>query len=303
MASLRMRIASAAVRLLFRRRGWGRDGRAVAERARRLFGAPRWQQRLCARGLGVERVDRDGVRGEWLTPPRAIGHLLYVHGGGYVSCTPQGHRPITAGLARRGPYRVFSADYRLAPEHRFPAALDDVETVYRWLLGQGADPRGLAVAGDSAAGGLVLSLLVRLRDAGTPLPACAVCLSPWADLTGSGASVRANDGRCAMFRPENMTEFASIYMGGHPADDAEASPLFAQLHGLPPILLQVGAEELLLDDARGVHRAIQAAGGTSEVQLYAGCFHGWHMCDGFIPESGEALDRIADFLRRHVAHG
>jgi len=303
MASVRMRAASAVVALLFRRRSWGAHERAVARRARRLFGAPRWQQWLAARGLAVQPVAASGVRGEWLIPPAPRGVVFYIHGGGYAACTPQGHRPITAGLARRGPFRVFAPDYRLAPEHRYPAALDDVEASYRWLLEQQADPRTVAVVGDSAGGGLVLSLLARLRDSGAPLPACAACLSPWTDLTGSGASVRGNDGRCAMFRPENMDEFAAIYLAGHAATDPAASPLFACMSGLPPILLQVGTGELLLDDARRTHDAIRAAGGESELQLYEGCFHGWHICDGVIPESTAALDSVAEFVRKHTAVG
>jgi epsilon-lactone hydrolase len=299
--SLRARVATTLVRLVFRRRSWGRDERAVAARARRLFGAPRLQQWLCARGLAVESIATASFRGEWLIPRSPVGTVFYLHGGGFTASTPGGHRPITTGLARRGPFRVLAPDYRLAPEHRFPAALEDVLTAYRWLLDSGVEPSRLAVAGDSAGGGLALSLLVSARDAGLPLPACAALLSPWTDLTGSGPSVRGNDGRCAMFRPENIAEFAAMYLADGAAEGPGASPLFARLHGLPPLLLQVASDELLLDDARRVQQAVRSAGGEAELELFEGVFHGWHMTDGLLPEATRALDRVAGFFREQLS--
>jgi acetyl esterase/lipase len=299
---------SAGVRWLVRRKRWGADERAVARRARRLFGAPTPFTWLRTRGLDVRPVNErssDGhlVRGEWIEPVRAKkddgdGVIFYIHGGGYVSCSAATHRPITAALARLARRRVFSLDYRLAPEHRYPAALDDAVAAYNWLrTHEGISPRAIAFAGDSAGGGLVLASLLRLRDAGVPLPACAVCFSPWTDLAGTGESQRLNDGRCAMFRTENNDEFAPAYLGDASPRDPYASPAYADLAGLPPLLLQVGSTELLLDDARRVHRKIQAANGTSRLEIYEDVAHCWQMLDGFVPEARAALQQAAAFIR------
>jgi monoterpene epsilon-lactone hydrolase len=302
MSSWQVKCFSAGVRLLIRRRKWGKDEHAVARRARRLFGAPPIYQWLRTRGLQLTPVSRAGVRGEWVAPKEFDKNaVLYLHGGGYVSCSPATHRPITAALARLTGSRVFGLDYRVAPEHRFPAALDDVVAAYQWLLEQGLRADSISVAGDSAGGGLTLSLLLRAKDAGLPLPACAVCFSPWTDLAGTGASVRLNDGRCAMFRPENVTEFADVYLGRRSPFDAHASPAHADLSGLPPLLLQVGSTELLLDDTRLVHDKIQKAKGISRVEIYDDVFHCWQMLDGVVPEARVALKRAAEFIRSHVS--
>ena len=293
--------------MLVRRRRWGKDEQAVARRARRLFGTPLPLQWLRTRGLNVRPVnDSNGgegvVRGEWIEPERADDDavIFYIHGGGYVSCSAATHRPITASLARLARRRVFSLDYRLAPEHRYPAALDDAVAAYEWLLAHACvAPNAISFAGDSAGGGLVLACLLRLRDAGLPLPACAVCFSPWTDLAGTGESQHFNDGRCAMFRTENNHEFALAYLGDASPRDPYASPAYADLAGLPPLLLQVGSTELLLDDARRVHQKIQAAGGRSRLEVYEDVAHCWQMLDGFVPEARAALRQAASFIREH----
>jgi epsilon-lactone hydrolase len=242
------------------------------------------------------------VRGEWVIPKEFDNNVvLYLHGGGYVSCSPATHRPITAALARLTGSRVFSLDYRVAPEHRFPAALDDAMAAYQWLLEQGLTASAISVAGDSAGGGLVLGLLLQARDTGLPLPACGVCFSPWTDLAGTGASIRFNDGRCAMFHTENIAEFAAAYLGGHSPYESYASPVHADLRGLPPLLLQVGSTELLLDDTRLVHDKIQKAKGVSRMEIYEDVFHCWQMLDGIVPEARTALRQAAAFIRSHVA--
>jgi acetyl esterase/lipase len=223
-----------------------------------------------------------------------------VHGGGYVSCSSATHRTITAALARLTGCRVFSADYRLAPEARFPAAFEDVVALYTWLLTDGAPGEPIAVAGESAGGGLVLSLAVHARETGRPLPACVVAFSPWTDLAGTGTSLRANQGRCAMFHPENIPAFASVYLDGTPADDPRASPLYADLRGLPPVLLQVGSTELLLDDARRVHERMVACGGASRLTVYDDVPHAWQLLVPFVPEARRAVGEAADFLRSHI---
>lgn len=296
MPSWQARCLIVAVRMLMRRRSWG-DERALARRARRVFGAPRPLQWLRTHGVRIESVREERVHGEWIIPERSEhGVILYLHGGGYVACSAATDRPLTAALARLTRRRVFSLDYRLAPEHRFPAAVDDTFAAYRWLLGVGVLSRSLALAGTSAGGGLALAALLRLRDEGLPLPACAVCFSPWTDLTGGGASVRLNDGHCATLRPENITVFARAYLGGSSPRNPYASPLFGDLDKLPPLLLQVASTELLLDDARQVHDKIQSAGGVSRLEIFDGVFHAWQMLDGLMPEARVALQQAAAFV-------
>ena len=300
MSSWQARLFDRYVRLCVRRRDWGEEP-ALARRARRFFGAPPAYQRLALRGLRCERVAVGGAHGEWISlPAPKAGVLLYVHGGGYVSCSAATHRPITAALARLLGCRVFSADYRTAPEARFPAAFEDVASVYRWLVTEGAPGARIALAGESAGGGLVLALALHAREAGWPAPACVAALSPWTDLAGTGTSLRANDGRCAMFHPENIPAFASAYLDGARADDPRASPLYAEWGGLPPVLLQVGSTELLLDDARRVHERIVAAGGASQLTEYDDVVHGWQLLAPLVPEARAALREVAGFVRAHL---
>jgi len=282
--------------MLMRRRDWG-DERTLARRARRVFGAPRLLPWLRTPAVRIEPVHEGGVRGEWIIPERSEqGVILYFHGGGYVACSAATDRPLTAALARLARRRVFSLDYRLAPEHRFPAAVDDAVDAYRWLLDTGVLPSALALAGTSAGGGLALGTLLRIRAEGLPLPACAACFSPWTDLTGGGASVRLNDGRCATLRPENIPAFARAYLGGSSPRTPYASPLFGDLDRLPRVLLQVASTELLLDDARQVHDKIQSTGGASRLEIFDGVFHAWQMLDGFMPEARAAIQRAAAFV-------
>lgn len=301
MPSWRAHSLNAGVRMLIRRKRWGRDEQAMARRARRLFGSTPAYQWLRTRGLRLTQVKTEKVRGEWvkINKPEP-GVILYIHGGGYVSCSAATHRPITAALARLSRRRVFSLDYRLAPEHRYPTALDDAVAAYQWLLEQGVAASMISFAGDSAGGGLVLATLLRARDMGLPLPSCAVCFSPWTDMAGTGESVRFNDGRCAMFRPGNIAEFAAAYLGDTSPNDSYASPVFADLGGLPPVLLQVGSTELLLDDSRRVHDKIQEAKGESRLEVYDNVFHCWQMMDGFVPEARTALRQAAEFIREHA---
>jgi epsilon-lactone hydrolase len=306
MPSWQAQLLNTYFRLVVRRRRWG-DEQMVARRARRHFGTPRPLQLLKTFGLRLSPVNEGGVRGEWVEPREpAAGAILYMHGGGYVAGSAATHRPITAALARLGRRRVFALDYRLAPEHRYPAALDDAFAAYCALLegrltGGDALPAGtVALAGDSAGGGLLLALLLRARDEGVPMPACAVCFSPWTDLSGSGQSQLTNDGRCVFLRPENCGEFSAAYLGGASPLEPLASPVFGDFNGLPPVLLQVGSTELLLDDARRIHDKVRAAGGQSELEVYADVAHCWQMLDGFVPEARAALLRATGFIGRHL---
>jgi acetyl esterase/lipase len=305
MPSLQGRIFNAYIRHFVRRKyGLGNEA-AMAKKARQLFGAPRIWQWMQTRDMRLQLVDEKGVRGEWLetkeSAPEA-GVILYIHGGGFLSSSARTHRPITATLARLTHFRVFSLDYRLAPESRFPAALDDALDAYRWLVSdQEISPSQIALAGDSAGGGLVLSLLLRLREENLPLPACAACFSPWTDLAGTGKSIQTNAARDAMFYPENIAEFASAYLGSESAKNPLASPVYGDFSDLPPVLFHVGSTEILLDDARRIHQNIRAANGASELKIYEDIFHCWQMGAGLVPEANDSLNEAAAFIRRHIS--
>lgn len=275
---------------------------ALVDFTRRRFSPPDWIVALHSSGMKIQRVD-EPVKGEWILPEGASPSksvLYYLHGGGYISGSAKTNRPLTVPLARMLKRRAFSLDYRLAPEHRFPAAVEDALAGFRWLVSSGIDPASICVAGDSAGGGLALALAMALRDCGEKLPACLVCLSPWSDMTGSGDSIRTNSDRDPMFVTEDIARYASAYLGNKSPNDPLASPLFGTLAGLPPLLIQVGRNEMLLDDARTLHEKVIAAGGSSELRIFDHVFHGWHFGTPFVPEARKALDEITDFVRRHL---
>lgn len=243
------------------------------------------------------------LRGEWLAPADAAHAsgaptILYFHGGGYYFCSPRTHRSLVFGLATRAAAPAFSLDYRLAPEHRFPAALDDTTAAYRRLLAEGIAPQSIVIAGDSAGGGLALATLVALRDAGEPMPAGAVLFSPWTDLSASGASICSNDGADPMFAGVAIGRAAQVYLGDTPNTHPYASPVYADLHGLPPLLIQVGSTEVLLDDSRRVAERARSVGVEADLQIWPKMPHVWPLFVPFIPEAGRALDDAARFVRR-----
>ncbi len=294
--SLRARVLTPLVRMVVKR--WARgDPAAVVRRARKIFGLPGFLNFMHSRGLEIQSIDTGTVRGEWLIPNHRQakdGVLLYFHGGGYVSCSPQTHRPITTALARLVQCRVFSLKYRLAPEHPFPAAVDDAAAAFQWLVESGVPPNKIAFAGDSAGGGLAIATMLRLREQGRALPACAVCLSPWVDLTGVGKY--RNIDSCAMFQPKDVAIFAGLYLNGASMESPEASPVFADLNGLPPLLIHVSSTELLLRDAVRLHEKAMQAGVMSTLRIYPGLPHVWQIFTGVIPEAKLALGEIADFV-------
>jgi epsilon-lactone hydrolase len=242
------------------------------------------------------------LRGEWLVREAherlEARTILYLHGGGYYFCSPQSHRSITFGLAPRAGADVFSLDYRLAPEHPFPAAVDDALAAYRQLLAAGRPAASIVIAGDSAGGGLALATLVALRDAGDPLPAGAVLYSPWTDLATTGASFRSNDGRDPMFRGDVFARIAPLYLGTASATHPYASPVYADLRGLPPLFMLVGSTETLLDDTLRVADRARAAGVSVECEVARGQPHVWPIYAPFMPEARRALDDTARFVRR-----
>jgi len=242
-----------------------------------------------------------GVPGEWVEGPKAADLiLLYLHGGGYFGCSALTHRPITVGFALQG-FRVYAPDYRLAPENRFPAALDDAVAVYRALLDVGHEQQGIVVSGESAGGGLTLSLMLALCAAGVRLPACAAVFSPWTDLAATGESIRTNANRCAMFCGTDIAPTARYYLGDTDPRNPLASPLYADLAGLPPLLIHVGADEVLRDDSTRFAERARAAGVPVELKIWPVVPHAWQLAPHLIPEGRQSLRQAAQFLRAHAA--
>jgi monoterpene epsilon-lactone hydrolase len=229
-----------------------------------------------------------GVPGEWVEAQKSDVTLLYLHGGGYVACSVETHRPITAGFAQNG-LRVFAPDYRMAPEHLFPAAVEDAVAVYRGLAGK------IVVAGDSAGGGLALAMLISLRDAGIPLPSAVALFSPWTDLAATGESLVTNDQHCALFHGANIRTGAHYYLGSADPWNPLASPLYADLSHLPPMLIHVGDNEVLLDDSKRFAEKARAAGVKVDLKIWPVVPHDWQLVPS-MPEAKQSLREAARFL-------
>ncbi len=311
MASWQAYLASWAVRAQFKGLPMRPRRMTTVEDVRaRMDGGPRAK----VRGVRVEPGAVGGVAGEWIAPAGDSGDvvgdrrgpvLLYLHGGGYMACSAATHRPVTAALERRlgaadARARTFAPDYRLAPEHPYPAALDDALAVVRGLYASGVSPVRLVLAGDSAGGGLALSTLVALRDAGDPLPAAAALFSPWTDLAVTGASVDENDRRCAMFTASGLRRGPAAYLGEADPRTPTASPLYADFTGLPPLLMHASRAEVLRDDAVRTAERARAAGVDVDLALYDRVPHVWQFWDGVVPEATASLDAAAAFLLRHA---
>ena len=256
-------------------------------RLRESYGPNDWP----LQGEWIERADGASTSGNAPT-------VLYCHGGGYYFCSPRTHRSLVFGLATRANAPIFSLDYHLAPEHRFPAALDDATAAYRQLVADGTPPGSIVIAGDSAGGGLALATVVALRDAGDPLPAGCLLFSPWTDLAAAGATIRTNDGLDPMFSGPAIARAAQVYLGDTPAMHPYASPVYADMHGLPPLFIMAGSTEVLLDDSQRVADKARAAGVDCELEVWKKMPHVWPLFTPFIPEGGRALDCAAAFVRR-----
>lgn len=266
-----------------------------------------------ARGVRPQPVSAAGVPAVWIEPATARASagalgipaapaprtILYLHGGGYVCGSTRTHLRLMANLADAAHARIFAPDYRLAPEHPYPAAVEDSWSVYWWLLCQGIDPATLIVAGDSAGGGLTVALLLALRDAGLPLPAAGILLSPWLDLACHGASLRANATRDYLNEIWIRAVIAMYLKDADPCTPL-ASPLYADLHGLPPLLIQASTSEMLLDDATRFAQRAFAAGVTVDLELWENMVHVWQALDVFEPSAGQAIASAGRFARRRV---
>ena len=267
------------------------ERRAQYERAEKVFPTPP--------DVKVERVNVPAAPAEWLRPPSAVPGrvVLYLHGGGYVIGSPRSHRHLAAAIAGAAGASALLLDYRLAPEHPFPAAVEDATAAYRWLLDQAIAPERIVIAGDSAGGGLTVATLLALREARVPLPAGGVCISPWVDLTCSGASYATKAAADPIVRRAGVEEMARAYLGATPPRTPLASPLFADLRGLPPLLIHVGSDEVLLDDAVQLAERAKAAGVDATLEIYDRMIHVWHWFLPMLDEAQTAVEAIGRFVR------
>jgi acetyl esterase/lipase len=252
--------------------------------------------------VSAEPVDAGGVSAEWITTPESDEEhaILYLHGGGYVVGSIRTHRDLAGRLSRAAKARVLLIDYRLAPEHPHPAAVEDATAAYRWLLTQGAEPSRLAIGGDSAGGGLTVATLVALRDARQPLPAAGVCLSPWVDLEGIGESMRTKADVDPMVQGDRLRRYAEYFLAGQDPRTPLAAPLYADLSGLPPLLIQVGTAETLLDDSTRLAERARKAGVEVELEAWDDMIHVWQAFAAVLPEGQQAVDRIGEFIRERL---
>jgi monoterpene epsilon-lactone hydrolase len=255
-----------------------------------------------AEDVRCQPVDAGGVPAEWITTPEAANErvIYYLHGGGYTLGSVNTHREMISRISRAAGARTLAIDYRLAPENPFPAALEDAMAAYRWLLSTGVDPARLAIAGDSAGGALTVATLVALRDAGEPLAAAAVCLSPWVDLEGLGESMTTKAEIDPMLLREVGLQWAKAYLGGAHPRTPLASPLYADLTGLPPLLIQVGTAETLLDDSTRLAERAKSVGVDVALEVWDDMFHVWQFFASMLPEGQQAIDRIGEFIREHT---
>jgi len=254
-------------------------------------------------GLIREPIVVNGIAAEWVSAPGAAADraVLYLHGGGYVIGSIGTHRELAGRISASSGARCLVIDYRLGPEHPFPAAVEDATAAYRWLISAGFSPGKLAIAGDSAGGGLTVATLLALRDSGVALPATGVCISPWVDLEGTGESMKTKAAEDPMVQLEPLLQMAKLYLGGADPRTPLASPLFGELRGLPPLLIQVGTAETLLDDSTRLAKRARAAGVDVELEAWPEMIHVWHAFAALIPEGREAIERIGVHLKKRLA--
>jgi len=248
-----------------------------------------------------ERISASGVDGEWISPANSSldKAILYFHGGGFRLGSVTSHRDVIAQIALASGCRVLAINYRLAPEHRFPAALDDALAAFGWMLDRGMKPGNIAFAGDSAGGNLALAAMLALRERGLPLPVSAVLMSPWTDLAATGASYVTRAGADPIHQRPMILALAKNYLGGQgDPSDPLVSPLYSDLTGLPPLLIQVGDRETVLDDSVMFAEKARAAGIDVSLEVWDGMIHVFQMFE--LPEARQAIASIAGFLNRHL---
>jgi monoterpene epsilon-lactone hydrolase len=255
-------------------------------------------------GSTVDPVDVGGTAGEWVAAPGADAgvNVLYLHGGGFTRGSCVTHRALASHLSAATGGRVLTIDYRLSPEHPYPAALDDAVAAWHWLLAQpGVEAGRAAIAGDSAGGNLAAATVLRLLAAGAPLPAAAVCLSPWVDLAATGDSFRTKADADPMIDADALKVSRDAYLAGADPSDPFASPVLGNWEGAPPLLVQVGSEEVLLDDARSLAAAAGHAGVAVALEEWSGMVHVFQSFHGLVDDAARAVDEIGAFIRANLA--
>ena len=270
------------------------EAREMYDKAQYVFALPE--------GVEVETDEIGGVPAEVVTPTEhGAGTFLYFHGGGYTTGSPASHRHLVGALAVASRTRAFALDYRRAPEHPFPAAVADALAGYRGLLDAGIAPGSIVLGGDSAGGGLTVATLIAIRDRGLALPAAAVCISPWTDLTNEAESYRTRAERDPLVFQEDIDRLGAGYLAGADPRTPLASPLHADLSGLPPLLIQVGSEEVLLDDSRNLAERCEAAGVEATLEVWDEMIHVWHWFGEYLDEADSAVRRIGAFVGARLA--
>jgi len=270
------------------------ESRAMFEQMVALFPPPE--------GVSSTPVDAGGIAGEWITAPGAGEEqtIYWLHGGGYCIGSINTHRALLAGISAASGARALAIDYRLAPEHPFPAAVEDAVGGYLWLLSSGVDPSQITIGGDSAGGGLTMAMLVALKEGGKPLPAAAVCISPWTDMTMTGESLVSKAEADPMITNDGIARVRDAYVGASDPRSPLASPIYADLSGLPPLLIQVGENEVLLDDSTRLAERAEAAGVDVTLEVWPDMIHVWHFFAAMLPEGQQAIERIGAWVKERL---
>ena len=254
-------------------------------------------------GATIQKVDTGAAPAEWTDADgvRKDAAIVYLHGGGYTMGNLDSHRNLVANLSRAAGIRALSVDYSLAPEHPFPKAVEDAVQAVRYVHDQGIAPERIIVAGDSAGGGLTAATLLAIRDRGLPMPAAGVLISPWLDLTQSGNTMQSHADADPMVSAELLGKCSDAYLKGQDPRSPLASPLFADLEGLPPLLVHVGTAEVLLDDARRFEAAARQAGVDVTLEEWEDMIHVWHTFAAMLPEAQKAVDGVGAFIKQQLA--
>ena len=255
-----------------------------------------------SKNITVEMINMEGIQAEWLIPfsssARSEKVILYLHGGGYVTGSIEDHRMMCGLLANATETKVLIPEYRLAPEHPFPAALDDALKVYQWLLDQGYSSANMIIAGDSAGGGLSIATVLALKEKSGSLPAAVVCLSPWTDLALTGQSHATKAKAEAILNKDVLHEWALCYTDESNLTNPLVSPIHGDFHGFPPLLIQVGSEEILLDDSILLAKKAKSAGVDVTLKIWDGMWHVWQALGDLIPENKKTFEEIGQFVQR-----
>ncbi len=299
--SIRAKLARWGLRRFIKRRAH----RQTLSESRRQFAAMEWLIPAPPRRVSIASVIAGGVNGEWIVTPRSKSdrYVLYFHGGAYRVGSPRVYRHFTWRLAAAARAQLMAVAYRLAPEHPYPAALEDAAAAYEWLLERAEDSGRIGIVGDSAGGGLALALLLKLRDDKAPLPGAAVALSPWTDLALTGRSLTINAETDVMLNASDLPVFAADVLAGTDPHNPYASPVYGDCTGLPPTLIHVGSDEILRDDAERMAARMRAAKCHVELAVWPRMPHVWHSLAPFLPEANDAITQIQNFLDRVLDAG